>query len=130
MRGRKAWVERPTIHRVSLPEGAEPLGTTQPRKSARRAEMAWPRTRYFPSKKFEIHKCLQAFRGGSACLGEEESREPHWAQKVFPPTACSEHLSPCLPLPLVEGFSYNLDLKCQIEVILKQAMRILFDRTF
>lgn len=45
-------VQRPRIHQVSLPEGTELLGTTQPRESVHRAELARPPHALLPVEKF------------------------------------------------------------------------------
>lgn len=42
IRTKEELVQRPRIHQISLPEGDEQLGTTQPREFVRRAQMAWP----------------------------------------------------------------------------------------
>lgn len=121
--------QRPGSHQVSLPEGPELQGTTQPREFICRYEWLGLCSLLLPVQEV-LNLGSQVFRM-QLCTpkGEMRAAESHGAQKVLLPEALSEHLSLFFYLWVVES-SYDPDLKYHIGVTLKQARRTLTDISF
>ena len=90
--------QRPGGHQVSLPEGPELLGTTQPREFICRYEWLGLCSLLLPAQEV-LNLGSQVFRM-QLCTpkGEMRAAEPHRAHKALLPRALSEHLSLLLPL--------------------------------